>query len=77
MPLYEYYCEHNQQTVEVRHGMSERITTWEKLCSLAGIQVGNTPKNTEVKRVISGGMGIPRKSTEAKPNIPSPSHSSG
>lgn len=73
MPLYEYYCEDNQKTIEVKHGMSETVNTWEKLCCLANIDLGETSREAKVKRVISGGMSVPRKTVgEAKtPAAPS------
>ncbi|WP_372370322.1 zinc ribbon domain-containing protein [Candidatus Uabimicrobium sp. HlEnr_7] len=78
MPLYEYYCEHNQQILEVRHGMSETVNTWEKLCSVADIDLGTTPRDSEVKRLISGGMSVPRKSVgEVKATTIPSNHSGG
>ena len=79
MPLYEYYCEQNEQTLEVKHGMSETVNTWQKLCELANIDLGETPGDAEVKRIISGGMAVPRKRVgEAKaPAVPSGGHSGG
>lgn len=78
MPLYEYYCEDNQKTIEVKHGMSETVDTWEKLCGLASIDLGETPGKAKVKRVISGGMSVPRKTVgEVKAPAPTTSHGGG
>ncbi len=55
MAIYDYHCEANQRTVEVRHAMSERLQTWGELCECAGIDPGDTPPETPVKRLITGG----------------------
>lgn len=55
MPTYDYLCRTNQRIVEVRHGMHEKITTWEELCRRAGIDPGDTPGNTPVEKLITGG----------------------
>jgi len=55
MPSYDYLCPANARVVEVRHGMSESISTWGQLCARAGIDPGDTPLDTPVERLISGG----------------------
>ncbi len=55
MPTYDYRCEANGRTVEVRHGMNEEVRDWAALCALAGIEPGDTPGDAEVVRLISGG----------------------
>ena len=56
MPTYEYHCPSNGQTLEVRHGMSEKLLTWGELCERAGIQLDGTPAETPIKRNILGGQ---------------------
>jgi len=53
MPTYEYRCEANGKIVEVRHKMSEKISTWGELCSRAGISVGQTNPSAPVQKLIS------------------------
>ena len=53
MPTYDYCCEANGRTVEVRHRMSEDITTWGELCRAAGIALDSTPADTPVTRLIA------------------------
>ena len=53
MPYYEYRCETNKQTVEVRHGMDERLETWGELAHCAGVDVGTTPVDTPVDKLLS------------------------
>jgi len=56
MPTYDYRCEANGLTVEVKHRMSEEIHTWGQLCELAGIDPGNTVTSAPVKRLATGGQ---------------------
>ena len=54
MPFYDYYCEANDRTVEVFHGIKERFTTWKEVCACAKIEQGDTPEDAAVVRMISG-----------------------
>ena len=56
MPTYDYRCDANGQVVEVRHSMSEQLTTWGELCALAGLEPGATPPDSPVERLITGGQ---------------------
>lgn len=53
MPYYEYRCTTNGRTLEVRHGMDERLATWGELAGLAGVAIGSTPTNAPVDRLLS------------------------
>ena len=53
MPRYDYYCEHNQQIVEVNHRISEKLKIWGEVCAKAKIEPGKTPLTTPVNRVIT------------------------
>jgi len=55
MPKYDYRCEQNEQTIEVSHSMNDVVNTWGELCALAGIDTGETPANSPVHKIISGG----------------------
>ncbi len=68
MPMYEYHCEANGQTVEVVHRMSERFETWGELCEKAGIDAGKTPAATPVKRLIGSGSVTNQNDTVSKRN---------
>lgn len=52
MPLYEYYCPANEQTIEVEHGMRTSLATWGALCAEANIEPGPTPADAPVQRLI-------------------------
>ena len=56
MAIYEYHCEANGRTVEVRHGMSEKLTTWGELAELAGIEADGTPDESPIERLMSAGV---------------------
>ena len=62
MPLYEYRCPGNGQTVEVRHGMSESLATWGELCERSGRDPGDTPVAESVERLISAPVPMPNGS---------------
>ena len=53
MPKYDYHCEANGETIEVTHGMDERLETWGELCHLAKNDLGGTPADTPVKKLLS------------------------
>ena len=55
VPTYDYHCETNGQVVEVKHRMNERLATWGELCTRAGIELGNTPLDAAVEKLITGG----------------------
>jgi hypothetical protein len=55
MPTYDYCCAANGRIVEVRHGMDDRLLTWGDLCARAGVAPGDTPVNSPVERLITGG----------------------
>ena len=67
MPFYDYFCEANQETVEVMHGMNESVSTWGELCALADIEPGETPSDSPVKRLIATpGLAFPKTNAELK-----------
>ncbi len=53
MPYYEYRCPSNGRTLEVRHGMEERLVTWGELARSAGADPGDTPAESPVERLMS------------------------
>jgi predicted nucleic acid-binding Zn ribbon protein len=66
MPTYEYRCAANGRLVEVRHRMSERLSTWGELCERAGVAPGKTAPDAPVEKLISAGF----ISTGASPAAP-------
>jgi hypothetical protein len=53
MPLYDYFCPHNDRTVEVRHSIHDKLETWGQLCQLLQCELGDTPENAPIRRLIS------------------------
>jgi predicted nucleic acid-binding Zn ribbon protein len=70
MPSYDYHCEANDRVVEVRHSINDKLTTWGEVCEKANIETGDTPANTPVQRMITGG-GIVGSSALSTPEPPS------
>jgi predicted nucleic acid-binding Zn ribbon protein len=69
MPRYDYFCETNGEIVEVSHAMEERLSTWGEVCARAGLALGNTPANAEVKKLITGSSVI-RSEALRNPDLP-------
>jgi len=55
MPTYDYRCDANGKVLEVSHRMSDTILTWGDLCERAGVEPGNTPVDSPVQRLATGG----------------------
>lgn len=76
MLTYDYHCARNQKTVQVQHGIREKIATWGELRQRAGLPQDNTPDDAEVERLISGGLlgsvngGTPSSAEAAKNALP-------
>lgn len=67
MPIYEYYCPANEAHVEVLHGMNERLNTWGELCEMAKLEVGDTPADAPVERLLFPvGVNTPKTDSELK-----------
>ncbi len=72
MLTYEYHCEQNGETLEVRHRMTERLETWGELCARLERDLGKTPAHTPVERVITGGiLGTVSGGTSKSSDMPS------
>ncbi len=55
MPFfYDYFCETNGKTVQVRHSATVRLKTWGEVCEAAGTDAGKTPLDAPVVRLIGG-----------------------
>lgn len=55
MPTYDYRCDANGRIVEVGHRMSEQLSNWGEICQAAGIPPGDTPLDSPVKKLATGG----------------------
>ena len=64
MPLYDYHCEANGVMVEVHHSMSLTVKTWGDLCEAAKMELGDTPPDTPVKRLVGSGSALNAKPGE-------------
>ena len=68
MPVYEYRCEENGQTVDVSHPMDVLLHTWGEVCYVAQIPLGDTPPQSPVKKVFRSapGLAVPVFNSELK-----------
>ena len=67
MPSYDYYCETNGETIEVRHGVDQKITTWGELCFAAQVPLGETDFFAPVRKVLSApGIALPTGNAKLK-----------
>ena len=67
MPTYAYYCPANGRTVEVRHGIDQRISSWGELCYCAQIELGDTDVTAPVeKRIYAPAIAVPTSNTDAQ-----------
>ncbi len=55
MATYDYHCASNNQIVEVKHSMTEKLINWGEVCRHAAIELGSTDADSPVTRLISGG----------------------
>ena len=76
MPTYDYRCDTNGRVVEVSHRMSDTLATWRELCERAGVEPGDTPANSPVHRLATGGN-IISKNSLGSGNAPAPACSTG
>ncbi|HCV21136.1 MAG: zinc ribbon domain-containing protein [Arenicellales bacterium] len=70
MPTYDYRCQTNDQVVEVSHRMSEVLHSWGELCDRAGIEPGQTPLDSPVNKLATGGNVVQRGAL-SNPEVPS------
>ncbi len=72
MAIYEYHCDANGRTIEVRHGMSEQFTTWGELVERAGLDGDGTPAHAPVERLMSAGALVTGGSSSSQSAQPGP-----
>lgn len=70
MPTYDYRCPINGEVIEVRHPMDEQLNTWGELCQAAGRDLGDTPADAPVERLLSAAS-VLSGSTRSAPEQPS------
>lgn len=61
MPTYDYHCPENGRQITVFHAMSVRLATWGELCDMASVDVGQTARESPVKRQIGAGIVLTRR----------------
>lgn len=63
MALYDYFCETNGQTLEVRHGMNESFSTWGEICAQMSLPLGDTAADAPVNKLIGTGSRLNEQNT--------------
>lgn len=67
MPCYDYFCEANGQTVEVRHGMNKKLECWGEVCYAGQVDMGDTDFEAPVRLVLSApGIALPTGNAKLK-----------
>lgn len=61
MPTYDYRCNANGQVIEVQHSMQIKLATWGELAAMANLDLGDTPAETPVERLVTGGSVVSAK----------------
>jgi hypothetical protein len=56
MPTYDYRCNATGEVFEVKHRMSEHLSSWGELCERAGLDPGDVPRDSPVTRLATGGQ---------------------
>ena len=72
MAIYDYYCETNGKTVEVRHRMSESFSTWGEICAQMSIPVGDTPADAPAEKLLGTGSKLNEHNTFSYREKPRP-----
>ena len=68
MPSYDYYCEANDQTVEVEHPIGKKLQFWAEVCYYAQIPLGDTDPEAPVRLRFkqAPGLSVPAFNSELK-----------
>jgi len=69
MPTYDYVCDVNNQMLEVKHKMNEIVHNWGELCEKANISPGETPLDSPVRKLATGGQ-VVKRSSMGNPDLP-------
>lgn len=69
MPIYDYRCEATGEIFEVKHPMNLRLSTWQDLCDVSGMELQGLPADTPVTKVLTTG-GVVKSSTLKNPELP-------
>lgn len=67
MPVYDYFCPSNNEKVEVWHSLSLELKTWGELCKLAQRDLGDTPEDAPIRRLLGApSLTIPLSNNDYK-----------
>ncbi len=67
MPKYDYYCEANDKTIEVSHGINTKLKTWGEVCFASQTPLDDTDALAPVRIVIRPiAIGFPTGNSKLK-----------
>ena len=67
MPRYDYHCETNGETVEVKHPSGMELSTWGELCYASQHPLGKTDPLAAVRKVFTPpAISIPMANSDIK-----------
>ena len=67
MPNYDYFCEANGLTIEVRHGADIVLETWGEVCYASQRPLGDTDFEEPVRKVLSApAISVPTGNSKLK-----------
>jgi predicted nucleic acid-binding Zn ribbon protein len=67
VPNYDYFCPGNGLRVEVFHAMKDRLSTWGELCERTHRELGDTPADAPVEKLVSApGLAFPAGNAKLK-----------
>lgn len=70
MPTYDYRCDANGRTLEVRHAMHKKVRTWGELCAILDLDPGKTRAREPVRKVITRGNVITSEALDNSATTP-------
>jgi len=67
VPVYEYLCPANGISLQVFHSIYDKLQTWGELCACAKVEVGDTPADAPVERLVfAPGVNTPAGDSKLK-----------
>lgn len=69
MPTYDYRLDLTGEVFEVRHSMSEKLTSWGELCERVGMEMGAVAADSPISRLLSA-AGVVKSSSLKNPAAP-------
>jgi len=69
MPTYDYRCELTGNIYEARHPMALKLSNWQDLCDVTGMEPGETPLDSPITKLLTTG-GVVKSNPLKSQNLP-------